>query len=62
MTVEQAGLAEKIDAAVDSYIELLNSGTAEQIADLPLHVTSEKPSGEPTRTVSATAGRALVTP
>ena len=34
MTVEQAGLAEKIDAAVDSYIELLNSGTAEQIADL----------------------------
>ncbi|WP_168701700.1 nuclear transport factor 2 family protein [Gordonia paraffinivorans] len=34
MTVEQAGLADKIDAAVDSYIELLNSGTAEQIADL----------------------------
>ncbi|GAC84873.1 nuclear transport factor 2 family protein [Gordonia paraffinivorans] len=34
MTVEQASLADKIDAAVDSYIELLNSGTAEQIADL----------------------------
>lgn len=34
MTVEQANLADKIDAAVDSYIELLNSGTAEQIADL----------------------------
>ncbi|EON31462.1 steroid delta-isomerase [Gordonia terrae C-6] len=34
MTVEQAGLAEKIEAAVDAYIELLNSGTAEQIADL----------------------------
>ncbi|WP_168697915.1 nuclear transport factor 2 family protein [Gordonia paraffinivorans] len=34
MTVEQASLADKIDAAVASYIELLNSGTAEQIADL----------------------------
>ncbi|ATD72731.1 MULTISPECIES: nuclear transport factor 2 family protein [Gordonia] len=34
MTVEQAGLADQIDAAVDAYIELLNSGTAEQIADL----------------------------
>lgn len=34
MTVEQASLADKIDATVDSYIELLNSGTAEQIADL----------------------------
>ncbi|MBA5846952.1 nuclear transport factor 2 family protein [Gordonia amicalis] len=34
MTVEQAGLADQIDAAVDAYIEVLNSGTAEQIADL----------------------------
>ncbi|MDS1113296.1 nuclear transport factor 2 family protein [Gordonia westfalica] len=34
MTVEQAGLADQIDAAVDAYVELLNSGTAEQIADL----------------------------
>ncbi|MHC3002933.1 nuclear transport factor 2 family protein [Gordonia metallireducens] len=34
MTVEQADLAEKIDAAVDAYVELLNNGTAEQIADL----------------------------
>jgi len=34
MTVEQADLADKIDAAVDAYVELLNNGTAEQIADL----------------------------
>lgn len=34
MTVEQADLADKIDAAVDAYVELLNTGTAEQIADL----------------------------
>ncbi|MEO9329565.1 nuclear transport factor 2 family protein [Gordonia aurantiaca] len=34
MTVEQASLVDKIDAAVDSYIQLLTSGTAEQIADL----------------------------
>jgi steroid delta-isomerase len=46
MTVEQAGLAEKIDAAVDSYIELLNSGTAEQIADLyAADATVEDPIG-----------------
>ncbi|MDL9935370.1 nuclear transport factor 2 family protein [Gordonia sp. ABSL1-1] len=34
MTVDQVNLAEKIDAAVEAYIEYLNSGTAEQIADL----------------------------
>ena len=34
MSVEQADLADKIDAAVDAYVELLNNGTAEQIADL----------------------------
>ncbi|WP_439030859.1 nuclear transport factor 2 family protein [Gordonia terrae] len=46
MTVEQAGLAEKIDAAVDAYIELLNSGTAEQIADLyAADATVEDPIG-----------------
>lgn len=34
MTVEQTSLVDKIDAAVESYIEFLNTGTAEQIADL----------------------------
>ena len=34
MTVEQTSFVDKIDAAVESYIEFLNTGTAEQIADL----------------------------
>ncbi|MCR5979084.1 steroid delta-isomerase [Gordonia jinghuaiqii] len=46
MTVEQAGLADKIDAAVTAYIDLLNSGTAEQIADLyAADATVEDPIG-----------------
>lgn len=46
MTVDQAGLAEKIDAVVDSYIEYLTTGTAEQIADLyAANATVEDPIG-----------------
>ena len=58
MTVEQAGLAEKIDAAVDAYIELLNSGTAEQIADLyAADATVEDPIGADIRDTREQAWR-----
>ncbi|MFW0783760.1 nuclear transport factor 2 family protein [Gordonia sp. CPCC 206044] len=50
MTVEQATLAEKINATVDAYVNLLNSGTAEQIADLyAATATVEDPIGAEVR-------------
>lgn len=46
MTVEQADLATTIDGVVDSYIEYLTTGTAEQIADLyAADATVEDPIG-----------------
>ncbi|GAC66826.1 nuclear transport factor 2 family protein [Gordonia soli] len=46
MTVEQESLSAKINAVVDSYVELLNNGTAEQIADLyAANATVEDPIG-----------------
>ncbi|GAA3708370.1 nuclear transport factor 2 family protein [Gordonia sp. DT218] len=51
MTVDQGTLSEKINAAVDAYVELLNSGTAEQIADLyAADASVEDPIGADLRT------------
>lgn len=51
MTVEQETLSEKINAVVDAYVDLLNSGTAEQIADLyAANATVEDPIGADLRT------------
>lgn len=51
MTVEQGSLTDQINAAVDSYVELLTSGTAEQIADLyAADATVEDPIGADQRT------------
>ena len=51
MTGEQGSLSEQINATVRSYIELLNNGTAEQIADLyATDATVEDPIGADLRT------------
>ncbi|MYR07645.1 steroid delta-isomerase [Gordonia sp. SID5947] len=51
MTVDQGTVSEKINTAVDAYVELLNSGTAEQIADLyAADASVEDPIGADLRT------------
>ncbi len=51
MTVDQGTLSEKINAAVEAYVDLLSSGTAEQIADLyAANATVEDPIGADLRT------------
>ncbi|MDY6809905.1 MAG: nuclear transport factor 2 family protein [Actinomycetota bacterium] len=51
MTVEQGTLSDQINATVDAYVELLNNGTAEQIADLyAVDATVEDPIGAEPRT------------
>ncbi|GAB90608.1 nuclear transport factor 2 family protein, partial [Gordonia rhizosphera] len=46
MTVDQGTLSEKINATVEAYVDLLSSGTAEQIADLyAANATVEDPIG-----------------
>ncbi|MGV9709831.1 nuclear transport factor 2 family protein [Gordonia sp. NPDC003424] len=51
MTVDQGTLSEKINSTVEAYVELLTSGTAEQIADLYApDATVEDPIGADLRT------------
>ena len=48
---QQVDLSEKISAAVTAYVDALNSGTAEEIADLYADgATVEDPIGAPLRT------------